>query len=288
MYNRFNNMEVRLDILLAKKFNFSRNYAEQLIKLGKVFVNEILVKNKHKKYKYDCIIKIDMTEITAPKLEYIAVTDDYIIVNKPAGISCCRCHTTPQHEQVLNELVSKDYSLSGSLVSEEFGLPHRIDKDTEGLVLMSRTKDFYDFALNSFKEGLIEKTYLCLVNLKKTSKEFLEENTVNINLLYGTDKVLVRKDGLLSQTSYKVLSTYHKYKILKVFPITGRKHQIRVVLNYLGAPIVGDVLYKGQAFSRLCLFASELSFTYKNENLKFSILNEHKHKINNLLMHLHF
>lgn len=283
-----NNEFYRLDILLVKRFNFSRNYAEQLIKLGKIFINENLVKNKDKKYKYDCIIDINMTEITSPKLEYIAVTDDYIIVNKPAGISCCRCDTTPKHEQVLNELVSKDYSLSGSLVVEEFGLPHRIDKDTEGLVLMSRTKEFYDFAFQAFKDGLIKKTYLCLVNLKKTSKEFEEKNTIHVNLLYGQDKVLVRKDGVASETYYEVISTYHKYKTLKVVPITGRKHQIRVVLNYLGAPIVGDTLYKGQNFSRLCLFASELSFNYKNEDLHFSLFSEQKHKINNLLMHLHF
>ncbi len=283
-----NNEIYRLDILLVKKFNFSRNYAEQLIKLGRIFVNENLVKNKHKKYKYDCIIKIDMTEITSPKLEYIAVTDDYIIVNKPAGISCCRCDTTPKHEEVLNELVSREYSLSSSLIPEEFGLPHRIDKDTEGLVLMSRTKDFYNFAINGFKEGLIKKTYLCLVSVKKINKEFQEKNTIKVNLLYGNDKVLVRKDGLFSETSYEVLSTYHKYKIIKVFPITGRKHQIRVILNYLGMPIVGDVLYKGHNFSRLCLFASELSFNYQNEDLNFSKLSIHKHKINNLLMHLHF
>ena len=100
--------------------------------------------------------------------------------------------------------------------------------------------------------------------------------------------MLVRKDGLFSETSYEVLSTYHKYKIIKVFPITGRKHQIRVILNYLGIPIVGDTLYKGQNFSRLCLFASELSFNYKNEDLNFSKFSEHKHKINNLLMHLYF
>jgi 23S rRNA-/tRNA-specific pseudouridylate synthase len=276
----------RLDILLVKKFNISRNYAENLIKLGKIFVNEILVKNKHKKYKYECIITIQMTETTSPKLEYMAVTDDYIIVNKPAGISCCRCSTTPKHEHVLNELVSKDYSLSGSLIPEEFGLPHRIDKDTEGLLLMSRTKEFYNFALNGFKNGLIKKTYLCLSNIKK--KEFKEQDIIYVNLLYGNDKVLVRKNGIPSETSYEVLSTYHKYKVIKVFPITGRKHQIRTVLNYLGAPIVGDTLYKGQAFSKLCLFASELAFNYKNQDLHFSKLTEQKHKINNLLMHLHF
>lgn len=278
----------RLDVLLTKRFNISRNYAEQLINTSKIFINENLVKNKHKKYKYDCIIKIDMTETTSIKLEYIAVTDDYIVVNKPPGMSCCRCNTTPKHEQVLNELVSKDYSLSGSLIPEEFGLPHRIDKDTEGLILMSRTKDFYNFAINAFKEGLIKKTYLCLVSLKKTSKEFNEQDTINVNLLYGNDKVLVRKDGVLSQTTYECIYTYHKYKILKVHPITGRKHQIRVVLNYLGAPIVGDSIYKGQTFSRLCLFSSELSFSYKNQELNFSILSQHRHKINNLLMYLYF
>jgi 23S rRNA pseudouridine1911/1915/1917 synthase len=277
----------RLDKILVKKFNFSRNYSEILIKNNNVYINGMLVKNKHKKYKVSDNIEIIMNE-NVPIIKYISITDDYIIVNKPLGISCCRCSTTPLNEYTLNELVKKDYSLSESFIKEEFGLPHRIDKDTEGLVLMSRTKEFYDFAVEAFKNSQIEKKYLCLVSSKNNYKDFKENDTIKVNLLYGNDKVLVKNDGLPSETNYEVISSYNKYKILLVTPITGRRHQIRVILNFLNAPIIGDKLYGGQDFSRLCLFASELKFTYKKEILHFSILNEHKHLINNLLMHLYF
>jgi 23S rRNA pseudouridine1911/1915/1917 synthase len=277
----------RLDKILVKKFNFSRNYSEILIQNNFIYVNDILVKNKHKKYSIFDNIQIRMNE-NIPKIEYVSITDDYLIVNKPAGLSCCRCNTTPSYEYTLNELVKKDFSLSESLIKEEFGLPHRIDKDTEGLVLMSRTKEFYNFAIEAFKNSQIEKKYLCIVSSKNNYINFKNNETIKINLFYGNNKVLVKNDGATSETSYEVINSYNKYKILLVTPITGRKHQIRVVLSYINTPIVGDSLYGGENFTRLCLFASELKFNYKGENLSFSILNKHKHLINNLLMHLYF
>lgn len=274
-------MKKRLDLLLVEKFLISRNYAEFLIENGKVFVNKKLMKKKHQKFTIENMIEINKNSSHLPKITYLKVTDDFLIVNKPAGISCHKSSTTHRDEVVLNELVIKDYSLSDALAKEEFGLPHRIDKDTEGIILMSRTSKFYEYAISAFADGEIKKTYLCVVKFDQNLKD---KDILKLNLSYGKDKVIVKSDGIESITSYEVVAKYKQYAVLKIHPLTGRRHQIRVVLAHQGWPIVGDKLYGGENFDRLCLFASELS----SDAFNASLYSDHIHTINNLLMALIF
>ena len=194
---------------------------------------------------------------------------------------CHKSSTSPIGTHALNELVALEYSLSKAQTLEEFGLPHRIDKDTEGLVLMSRKDAFYQYALEAFKNQEVKKKYLCIV---KINKNLQEEGEIKLNLFYGSDKVLVKPHGIESITRYKILAKHASFGVLEVEPITGRRHQIRVVMSSIGCPIVGDTIYGGKNFRRLCLFASEI------HHLKFSasLYSNHIHDINNLLMELLF
>jgi 23S rRNA pseudouridine1911/1915/1917 synthase len=271
----------RLDILLVEKLNITRSYGEFLITNNRVYVNGKLIKKKHQKFTMEHMIEIKKDTTLPPIISYLEVNNEYLIVNKPYGISCHRSATTPRDTYVLNELVARDYSLSEAITKEEFGLPHRIDRYTEGLLLMTRTKEFYEYALSAFNKGEFKKTYLCIVSWNKT---LLEEDTIKLKLFYGNEKVLVKNDGVSSETHYEVLSKYKHYAVLKITPVTGRRHQIRVVLAHLGCPIVGDTIYAGEKFHRLCLFSSQLSC----EKFNFSLYDNHLHDINNMLMELVF
>jgi 23S rRNA pseudouridine1911/1915/1917 synthase len=256
----------RLDMILVEKFHITRSKAERLIENNLVYVNGKLIIKKHGKFSIEAMIEIIEKDHPKPKIEYIMVEDEFLIVNKPMGLICHSSSTTAENTYSLNQLVAEDYSLSEALVKEEFGLPHRIDKDTEGLVILSRTNEFYKWALNAFEKGQIKKTYLCIVEIGKKLKN---EDSLKLNLYYGRDKVLVKEDGVNSITNYKILGKHGKYAILEVEPLTGRRHQIRVALSSIGSPIVGDKLYGGKNFERMCLYSKLI---YITENFMMSII----------------
>lgn len=271
----------RLDLILVEKFQFTRSKAHKLILDGCIYVNGKLILKKHQKFSMNIMIYIMEKATPSITLDYLEVQEDFIIVNKPAGVICHRSNTTPHNVPILNEMVAKDYTLSASIIPEEFGLPHRIDRATEGLVLLSRTDEFYQWAIKAFESGKIKKTYLCVVEMGAQLKD---EGIIQLNLYYGKDKVLVRECGVNSITKYKILNRYGNYAVLEVEPLTGRRHQIRVALSHVGSPIVGDSLYGGKTFERLCLFAVRI----ESERFKGDIYNQKLHDINNLIMYLLF
>jgi len=274
-------MPLRLDLLIVEKFSFTRSHGVFLIEKSCVYVNGQLIKKKHQKFNMEDMIEIKMPLEAPPKLEYVVVDDNFLIVNKPSGLVCHRSSTSHKETYVLNELVALDYPLSKSTVEEEFGLPHRIDKDTEGLVLMSRNDTFYTSAVAAFKNKEVKKKYLCIVQMNKNLKI---EDEIHLSLFYGQDKVLVKPTGVESITSYKIIAKHGPFAVLEVSPITGRRHQIRVALSHMGSPVVGDTIYGGKTFRRLCLFASEIS----HQQFSASLYSSHIHDINNLLMELLF
>jgi 23S rRNA pseudouridine1911/1915/1917 synthase len=270
---------MRLDLFLVQKFHISRNYAHFLIKNNAVYLDQKLIKKKHQQITIENMIEIKKTLTDIPNIKFLQITDDFLVIDKPYGLVCCRSATTHKDTLVLNELVASQYTLSSATIPEEFGLPHRIDKDTEGLMILSRTDQFYEQLKNDFKNHTIKKTYTCIVLLKQPLKE---KDTIKMNLFYGNNQVLVSPEGVESIMSYKVIATYGKYAVLSVNPITGRRHQIRVMLSNLGCPIVGDTLYGGKQFKRLCLFSSILS----HKDFYADLYEKHIHDINNLVMNL--
>lgn len=269
----------RLDKILVEKFNISRNYSEFLIKNKRIYVNNFLIEKKHQKIKMTDYIEIKKNIL--PKIEYIYYNENFIIVNKPRNLSCHRSITAHKDEFVLNEIVAQNYTLSNSKIKEQFGLPHRIDKLTEGLILLTRNDETYEYICEKFKKQEIFKTYLCIV---KFSFDIPTKNVLSLKILYNFDKVKIDNSGVESITHYEIIKKYDKYGVIKVNPITGKKHQIRVVMNYLGCPIIGDPLYGGAKYDYLCLFSSEIKF----DDYFFSLYKNHLHEINNILMKLTF
>ena len=184
----------------------------------------------------------------------------------------------------------------GDAPEERPGIVHRLDRDTSGVILVARNQDYFLYLKSLFQEHKVEKTYLALVFGKFKEKEGTIDKPIGIKS--GTTKRSVHSQKMVKEavTEYEVVSysmyhvacnrkqkTKHKdchFSLLKVYPKTGRTHQIRVHLASIGHPVVGDKLYAGGkkldaggrmlGVKRLMLHALSLEFSSRDgERLKF-------------------
>jgi 23S rRNA pseudouridine1911/1915/1917 synthase len=178
--------------------------------------------------------------------------DDLLVYDKPAGINC---DDFPKRV-------------------------HRLDKDTSGIFLVAKNEEALNFLQKQFKEREVEKKYVSLIT------GHLKNQTGEIKTLLGRSPNDRRKQKVFmpqepgegnrreAMTLYKVLQRFKDYDLIEAEPKTGRKHQIRAHLSYLGHPIAGDKLYgfKGQptppGLKRQFLHASFLKIKLPNNQIK--------------------
>lgn len=200
--------------------------------------------------------------------------DSLLVVSKPSGLVVNRAETTA-HVTTLEEWLVKFHHLT----LERAGIVHRLDKDTSGLLIIAKTEASLQKLQNQFKSRGVVKKYLALVH----GQVLPASGTINAPITRNPFNRMhfgVFPGGREAVTDYKVLKSYQDYSFLEISPHTGRTHQIRVHLKYLGHPIVSDPLYagrknyqSGQKFCpRLFLHASCLQFSHPvtNQVLEFS------------------
>jgi 23S rRNA pseudouridine1911/1915/1917 synthase len=169
---KIENEKIRLDKFISIQFNISREQAIKYIKNNHIYINRILINKPNKLINYNNMSKENIEIISNEKknkitIEYIEENDNFLIVNKPYGLSVARCENTPKNEEVLNEIIKEKYSLSYGIRPEEYGIVHRIDKTTEGLMIIARNDQYYDLLLNLFQKQKVKKIYLAIVEMKK-------------------------------------------------------------------------------------------------------------------------
>jgi len=167
------------------------------------------------------------------------------------------------------------------------GIVHRLDKETSGILLVAKSKESFGIFQKLFKDRLIQKTYMALVHGIPEPQKGIIDAPVG-RLPWRRDRFGIMPDGRDAVTNYAVKYTYHdnlgnKYAMVKLNPKTGRTHQIRIHLKYLGYPIVADEFYAGRKtakkdrkiFPRMFLHAAEIEFehpfTAKHINIKSSL-----------------
>ncbi len=269
----------RVDVFLKDiEPDLSRTQIKDLVLEGKVSVNGQKVK-PHYRLKAGDELNWQVPVLAQSSLqgEDISLTivfedKDIIVLNKPSGLVVHPGAGNLEHTLV-NALLFHTKDLS-SVSKERPGIVHRLDKDTSGVMVIAKNNHSHLELAKQFKKHSIERRYIALVY---GNIEF-DEGVIDIPI---KRHVMDRKKMSVSftdeakpaQTRYHVLKRYPEYCAVELFPQTGRTHQLRVHLNYLGHPILGDSVYgKKTSFSRLALHAKDLGFIHpaSGEFVKFS------------------
>ncbi len=208
--------------------------------------------------------------------------DDILVINKPAGITVNKADTTKGEQTVQDwseeylHLADKEWQIQeGNDFLNRGGIVHRLDKETSGILLLAKNPESFVELQRQFKERIVKKVYRALVH-GKVVPEVGEINAPVGRLPWNRRQFGVVAGGREALTRYKVLwtkfSNFSKEELsyVELYPETGRTHQIRVHLKYLGFPIFADFLYAGRItqrddrklLSRVFLHAAQITFTH--------------------------
>ncbi|MBT9628224.1 RluA family pseudouridine synthase [Ligilactobacillus ruminis] len=237
----------RLDKVCSKIFSdYSRSQIKQLLDGGNITVNGKTEKAKYKVKSGD-VIRLEEPETKTLELrpeniplDIVYEDDDVIVINKPQGMVV---HPAPGHDEhtLVNALL---YHCPLSTINGTFrpGIVHRIDKDTSGLLMVAKNDKAHRSLAKQLKDKTNIREYVALVHGRIAE----DEGTINAPIgrsLKDRKKQAVVKDGRNAVTHFEVLKRYRDYTFVKCILETGRTHQIRVHMKYIGHPLVGDPLY---------------------------------------------
>ena len=237
----------RLDKVCSEIFSdYSRSQIKQLLDGGNITVNGKTEKAKYKVKSGD-VIRLEEPETKTLELrpeniplDIVYEDDDVIVINKPQGMVV---HPAPGHDEhtLVNALL---YHCPLSTINGTFrpGIVHRIDKDTSGLLMVAKNDKAHRSLAKQLKDKTNIREYVALVHGRIAE----DEGTINAPIgrsLKDRKKQAVVKDGRNAETHFEVLKRYRDYTFVKCILETGRTHQIRVHMKYIGHPLVGDPLY---------------------------------------------
>lgn len=258
--------------------DISRAFASSIIEEGNCLVNGKIEKASYK-------VKVgDILEINVPEkkelevkkedidLDVVYEDEDILIINKPQGMVV---HPAPGHNEhtLVNAILNHCSDLSGINGVIRPGIVHRIDKDTSGLICVAKNDNAHNFLAEQLKDHTLSRTYIALV------KGVILENSGTINMPIGRDEKNRQKMGVTKRnskpaiTNFFVKERYKEHTLIECHLVTGRTHQIRVHLSYIGFPIEGDPLYSGRHYDKLykngqLLVATELDLIHPRTKKK--------------------
>lgn len=182
--------------------------------------------------------------------------EDFYVVLKPHGINVHNEGSELGFHNVVKEFLNE----------EELFLVHRLDKVTSGLLIIARNREAASIFGDLFQNHKVEKTYLALSASRPTKKQGIVKGDL-VPSRGGAYK-LTRNITNPSLTRFET-EMIGETRLFKLYPKTGRTHQLRVVMKSLGSPILGDKLYGGDDADRVYLHAYQLKFAYKDEEFSF-------------------
>lgn len=281
----------RADIFLAAKLGVSRSNMQKLLEDGRVKRGEKIIKANYKVRASEMFV-VDIPEPepieAVPEnipLDIIYEDDDVVVLNKARGMVV---HPAPGNYTgtLVNALLYHCSNLSGINSAIRPGIVHRLDKDTSGIMIVAKNDAAHISLSQQIQSKTAVRTYLAVVrgNIKTDSGTI--ETQIARDKTDRKKMAVVKEGGRDAITDYEVLERFGKYTLVRCKLRTGRTHQIRVHMEYLGYPLVGDPKYspmktpfgiKGQA-----LHSHTLEFTHPRtgERMKFEApLPEDMHKI---------
>ena len=282
---------IRLDKILLKKFSsLSFIKIQKLIRVGFFKVNNRKVKanykvnvsdkiqysknsineneNKSKKDISRILIKYEK-QIADIKKNIIFEDDFLLVINKPYGIPVQGGSKVNFNIDLILPILCENNS--------SIRLVHRIDKNTSGILLLAKSKEVAQNMTMLFKENRINKKYLTIVEGKLTKRIGKITLPLTKKKIEGSEKMVVDLDSKeKAETSYKVIDYKKGLSLLEVYPKTGRKHQIRVHLQSINHPVLGDNKYNKPnddnqevSSAKMYLHAKEIQFVLNNNKYFF-------------------
>ena len=274
----FEGKEERLDKFLVQHLpDFSRSRLQNVIKEGFVLVDEkvvtktgfVLATNDQVSVTLPPIRPVDIIPEAIP-LNIIFENDDLAVIDKPAGMVV---HPAAGHANgtLVNAIMAHDPDLEGVGGEQRPGIVHRLDKDTSGLILVAKNDRSLHWLQDQFRLRLVRKIYLALTDGHPPTPTGRIEAAIGRDPSHRKQMAIVADEkGREAASEYQVIETFPHYTLIEVHPETGRTHQIRLHLNLIGCPIVGDTLYGRKhpslPLSRQFLHAARLTITLPGEH----------------------
>jgi 23S rRNA pseudouridine1911/1915/1917 synthase len=268
---------LRLDKYLVVKLpNFSRSHLQNLIRDGKVWVDQQPARKAGQVLEAGMAVEVHIpppepTELIpeAIQLDIIFENPDVMVVNKPAGMVV---HPAAGHKSgtLVHAALAHAPEMEALAGEKRPGVVHRLDKETSGLILLAKNDPAHRWLQDQFRRRKVEKVYLALVDGHPPTP------TGRVEAAIGRDPhqrkrmaILPDNQGKLAVSEYRTLEEFSDHTLLEVHPITGRTHQIRLHLAFLGCPVVGDRLYGRRkpclALNHHFLHAQRLTITLPGE-----------------------
>ncbi len=262
--------------------SLSRSQVQDLIARGLITVNGIEVKPSQRLKEGDSVGVIvppaEEVELVPERipLRIVYEDEDLVVVDKPPGLVV---HPAAGHQRgtLLNALLARYPDLP---LDEEkrSGIVHRLDKDTSGLIVVARSRDAREHLQAQFKAREVLKVYLSLVEGVVEPRNGVIEASIGRDSRDRKRMAVVRSGGRRAVTEFRVLERLGEYTLLETRPRTGRTHQVRVHLAFLGHPVVGDSVYGHRkqrlGLERQFLHAHRLAFRHPSSDRQVDLVSE--------------
>ncbi len=279
----------RLDIFLSNKIKYTRSQIKNYIKNGNILVNE-----------------------KKEKAGYLLKENDLIYINIEDGNNTLKGEDIPLNIKYEDEdilVISKEQNmvvhpgagnLSNTLVNALIyrypqiinvgqegrpGIVHRLDKDTSGLMMVAKTQRAYESLVIQFKDSLVEKKYLAIVEGKIESEIYIDK-PIGRDQRNRIKFAVTNINSKEARTLVKPIKIFDNYTLVDIKLDTGRTHQIRVHMKYIGHPILGDLIYGNKnkfKIDKQMLHSYSLTFNHPFENKRIKIIDDFPKRFENFL-----
>lgn len=258
---------MRLDAYLAQYFpEHSRSAWQKYILAGKVKVNDTAVTSNDYTLGEDDIVTIDTDsnkKLDDIQLPVIYEDDNVVVINKPVGV------LSHAKGGILSEQTVADFfkhTTSFGIETNRPGIVHRLDRATSGVMIGAKNHETASLLQKQFSERKAKKVYTAIVEGVPQPTKAKLELPIERNPRHSS-QFRVGTNGKSATTTYEVIKSNNNMSLVKLTPATGRTHQLRVHMQYLKHPIIGDVVY-GKPADRMFLHASSLEITIPNGQRK--------------------